>query len=132
MRGSSVIVVGVLFGALLVGCNFNPRTSEMVPGSIDIARKHSGSLYVEATGGRPNGGFAGPYLDNPEFKQAIEQAVLKCQVFSSIAPASASDYTLSVNFDSDAPAAGLNMTVDHRARWKLIQTKSQRALLDEQ
>jgi hypothetical protein len=132
MRSFGAIVVAVAFGVVLEGCSNTPRVNEMVPGAIDISHKHAGSVYVQATGGQSTSAMSGAYLGNPEFKQAIEQAITKFEIFASIAPTSVSDYTLNVEFDSDAPSWGFNMTVDHRAHWKLSRTGSPQMLLDEQ
>ena len=116
----------MLFASALVatttGCA-NVASKNMVPDSLVSTKHLDKTIQVIVDTTKANEHFKN-WVEDVEFKTAIEQSLLKSKLFKDVRP-SAGDYKLLVIVTSVGNFWGLDAKVSVNTRWELIDSVSQ-------
>ena len=120
-----------LLGALvyllfLAGCSLQAITHQaIIPKNLTVHNKHQGTIYVVTTGGREFDEVDRPWVSNEVFSRAVEETILKFNIFSGLSRGDSADYRLETGiFNIEQPYGGLDMTVKMEVGWTLKRTKT--------
>lgn len=123
--------------AVLAGCATATTYEGMVPTTIDIGRRHTGTVSLAVSGGRETDAMDKPQITDAAFTQALTEAISKSQMFSRVVRGAGGDYLLTVGITGlDQPSFGFSFTVKMEAGWTLRRVSTgavvwQQAILSE-
>jgi len=110
----------------LSGCaSMNIQHTAMVPDAFEVTISHHPySVNVVATGFQKKTPIGDLKISDELFMQALEESIIKSQVFSLIAQEKEADYQVSVAIVSlsESPGPPFDFTVDMEAGWMLKQS----------
>lgn len=113
---SALLIVG------LSGCASSANKEAMVASDIQIAKKHDRSVSVRTGGGAETTAMDSSNIADTDLKAAIEDSIIKTQVFKSVLQGKDSDYDLAVSIVRlEKPVFGLTFTVNMEATWVLVK-----------
>jgi hypothetical protein len=97
----------------------------MVPTDAIVRKTHDGTVAVGVTGGKNTNPLWLSQVSNEDFKQALENSLLRYKVFSRVIQSSGADYRLDVTLQElKQPMVGFALTVKGKVQWRLTNTKS--------
>lgn len=126
-RTSLIALVATLW---LVGCASPASREAMVPTDVNSARPHPHSVSVLASGGADTGALDSSNIADEDLKAAIEEAVTRNKVFTSVVQGKNGDYELSVRVTRlTKPLFGMTFTVEMEAAWSLTRVADRSVVL---
>ncbi|MBU1364417.1 MAG: hypothetical protein KKE51_11395 [Gammaproteobacteria bacterium] len=119
----SLLLAAVALTLVLGGCASPADRAAMTPQNLTVSKHHPYSLRVQTGGGAETGTMDSSNISNADLKAAIEDAVVRSKLFTSIVQGSNGDYELSVRLTSlSKPTFGGTFTVDMETAWSLTKT----------
>lgn len=110
----------VIFG--LAGCASSANKDAMIASDVQIAKKHDRSVSVRTGGGAETTAMDSSNVADADLKAAIEDSIIKTQVFKSVLQGKDADYDLAVSIVRlEKPVFGLTFTVNMEATWVLVK-----------
>jgi hypothetical protein len=103
-----------------------PAPSPLIPTDATIRNTHAGAVAVAMTGGGHSNQFWMSRISNEDFKQAVEDSVLRYHVFSRVIQNSGgADYRIDIALNElKQPFVGFAITVRAKVYWRLTNAKS--------
>ena len=108
--------------ATIVGCA-NVSSANMVPQSFDSSKHFDKTVQVIVDTKKANDHFKS-WVEDAEFKIAIEQSLLRAKLFKNVEPSTA-DYQLRVTITSVGNFWGLDAKVAVNTIWEVIDQRNQ-------
>jgi hypothetical protein len=125
MRGgfSSAVLVTVLTTAVLAGGCSSPASREaMTPLDVTVGKQHPFSVAVKTGGGADTGALDSSNISDADLKAAIEESIVRSQVFRKVVQGADGDYELNVRVTSLTKTIfGATFTVEMEAAWSLVR-----------
>ena len=110
---------------LLPSCAAPAAPSAMVPTDAAIHKTHSGTVAVAVSGGKQTNPLWTSQVSNEDFKQALEDSLLRYKVFSRVLKSNGADYRVEVALQElKQPFVGFSLTVKSKVHWRLINAKT--------
>ena len=121
-----VVITSLISGCDKSGC----QAINMIPDSYEVMRRSTKTVEVSVTGGQDFDIDFLSHLSDSEFRGAIEQAILRSQIFSQVLSQPGTDYGLKVTILNIKRPKGGNRTFEIRliAMWELIDQKLERTV----
>lgn len=124
IAGSVLVIVG------LSGCASSANRDAMVASDVQLAKKHDRSVVVRTGGGAETTAMDSSNIADADLKGAIEDSIIKTQVFKSVLQGKDSDYDLAVSIVKlEKPVFGLTFTVNMEATWVLVKQSDKSVVL---
>lgn len=115
---------------ILGGCASPADRAAMTPQNLTVSKHHPYSLRVQTGGGAETGAMDSSNVSDADLKAAIEDAVVRSKLFTTIVQGSNGDYELSVRLTSlSKPVFGGTFTVDMETAWSLTKTSDRSVAL---
>lgn len=127
------VLLFLLYGGLVLsfmsGCASVPKSVNMIADQYLLKNRYDRSISLNVVGGGKADTFM---ISNEEFQQAIQAAILKAELFSSVVEIGASDYRLDVFLgDVKQSFIGLNLETDIEVIWNLSSVQTGKTLWQE-
>ena len=114
----------------LSGCAAPANQDAMSALDLTLAKRHSRSVTVQTRGGNETGAMDSTNISNEEFRAAVEQSIVKNNLFKSVIQGNNGDYELTVIISQlSKPIFGLTFTVDMEAGWVLTKTSDKSVVM---
>lgn len=115
---------------ILGGCASPADRAAMTPQNLTVSKHHPYSLGVQTGGGAETGAMDSSNVSDADLKAAIEDAVVRSKLFTTIVQGSNGDYELSVRLTSlSKPVFGGTFTVNMETAWSLTKTSDRSVAL---
>lgn len=130
LRNTLAIACSALLIVGLTGCASSANKDAMVASDVQIAKKHDRSVTVRTGGGAETTAMDSSNVADADLKAAIEESIVKTQVFKSVLQGKDSDYDLAVSIVKlEKPVFGLTFTVNMEATWVLVKQSDKSVVL---
>lgn len=126
-----LLMLGALSCAVvLTGCASSANKDAMVPQGVTLAKKHEHSVAVRTSGGAETTAMDSSNIADPDFRAAIEAAIVENKAFRSVVQGKDADYDLAVSITQlDKPVIGFSFTVNLEASWVLSRQSDKSVVL---
>ena len=113
------------FAAVLIlsfsGCSSPTQPAAMQTEVLSLGKKHSQTVAVQTNGGQPTNPMWASQIADQDLASAIQESILKNQLFSSVVSIGNADYVLNATiFKIDQPIMGFSMEVGIEIAWSLM------------
>jgi len=104
----------------------------MIGSQLPHATTPHGSVSVVVEGGEKTNPMGNPLISNTEFASAVTESLRNTGLFRSIADSGEAAFSLVTTLeDLSQPEAGISMTVDLQADWRLIRMSDKQVVWHE-
>lgn len=131
---SKLLAVGAAFlvGSLFSGCASPAQPEAMVPTAFNVKSRHLYTTELEVSGGKKTNPMWKSDIAGEDFEKAVESAIMKSGVFSSVITTGDADYRLEITLvKTMTPNFGLDLTSTVVTEWRLTDLKSNELVLEE-
>ena len=104
----------------------------MIPKDAIVRKTHNGTVMVAVSGGKQTNPLWTSQVSNQDFKQALEDSLLRYKSFSRVIKADGADYRVEVVLQElKQPLVGFSLTVKSKVHWRLVDAKTSREIWQE-
>lgn len=115
---------------LLSGCASPVSKDAVTVRDIAPVNRHQQAVSVTTRGGNETTALGSSSISDSAFAQAIEESILKNEIFTSVVNAENADYLLNVTIvEMSKPTIGFNFTVKMEAAWSLVNAETREVKL---
>lgn len=120
-----IILLGAISFALLGGCASPVTRDAVIVDDVTVVNQHQAAVSVATRGGSETSALGSSSISDAEFAKAIEESVLKNEVFTRVVTAENAEYLLNVTIvEMSKPSIGFNFTVRMEAAWSLVNAET--------
>jgi len=130
MKKVTIILMSLTSVFLLDGCASLPKSSDMVPQTINVTHRSSKPVRIVVEGQLMLEDKA--QVPNQTFAEALQMSIAKAQIFTKVDKDISDGFLLEVFIVGyEPPKGGFNMAATLITRWKLTRLPSQEVVFED-